>query len=143
MTPLNFYAVQESTFFRSGQPASKEEWAWVRDQGIREVISLNGSADSMAAKIGLHVTQIIITDEEAHSGLRDMTVLDRIDAAIDALQVPGLVHCTEGKDRTGLAVARFRVRKNGWTKQQALDEWIEMGSHNYKGLTTAWSLWVP
>ena len=32
------------------------------------------------------------------------------------------VHCAHGKDRTGLAVAMFRCKYEGWTFQDALDE---------------------
>lgn len=35
---------------------------------------------------------------------------------------PSYIHCFAGKDRTGLAVALFRVFHDGWTPQEALQE---------------------
>ena len=40
---------------------------------------------------------------------------------------PVYVHCEHGKDRTGLVLALYRVRYDGWTEAQAADEMAAMG----------------
>lgn len=142
---LNLHQV-DAKLWRSGQPLT-EDWRSLWEQGIRTVLKLNdpatGSYDHLQV---IDVFRIHITDEEAQTSLRDPSVLDRIDQSVDAyVQRSGalLVHCTEGKDRTGIAIARYRVRRCGWTKQAAWDEWVAMGSHGYRGLVDAWNAWEP
>jgi len=40
---------------------------------------------------------------------------------------PIYVHCEHGKDRTGLVLALYRVRYDGWTEAQAAEEMAAMG----------------
>jgi protein tyrosine/serine phosphatase len=132
-----------STLWRSGQPLAAD-WANLRTLGITRTLKLNSASLPDDNDAGVYVERIEITDDEAQSILRDVGVLDRIDRAIDAYASDGLlVHCTEGVDRTGIAIARFRVRRCGWSKQAAYDEWVAMGSHNYRGLVAAWNAWEP
>jgi Tyrosine phosphatase family len=93
--------------------------------------------------VGIELHALPIPDWEAQSKLTDPSVLEHIDAAIDGCDGVVLVHCTGGVDRTGIAVARYRVRRDHWTKGAALEEWIAYGSHNYRGLVDAWNGWTP
>jgi hypothetical protein len=129
-------------FWRGGRVGSSNDWEQLYIDGCRRVLVLNGDSDAYARALGLEVIQCPITDDEAQSALRDPTVLDRIDAIIDARR-PLFVHCTEGMDRTGIAVARYRVRQCGWTKADAFAEWVKFGSHGYKGLVDNWNAWTP
>lgn len=47
-----------------------------------------------------------------------------------------LVHCTEGRDRTGLLIALWRVRR-GSTPAAAFGEWVAYGSHRFAALEDA------
>ncbi len=40
---------------------------------------------------------------------------------------PIYVHCEHGKDRTGLVIALYRMRADGWSQEQAAAEMKEMG----------------
>jgi protein tyrosine/serine phosphatase len=40
---------------------------------------------------------------------------------------PVFVHCEKGKDRTGLTIALYRMRSDGWTAERAAAEMAEMG----------------
>lgn len=136
------------TLFRSGQPSNEQEWRWAFGRGVRHVLKLNETwvqqGDREARKLGMVVTALTINDEHAQSTLLDPIILDQIDAVIDEAGGGGLlVHCMEGKDRTGIALARWRVRRCGWSKTQAWDEWVACGSHGYAGLVKAWEGWTP
>ena len=47
---------------------------------------------------------------------------------------PTLVHCAAGTNRTGLAIGMYRIRHDGWTVEQVIDEMLrfdfENGTHH-------------
>jgi len=47
-----------------------------------------------------------------------------------------LVHCRHGSDRTGTVVAGYRIAVDGWSKEMAIDEFIN-GGFGYH------SFWFP
>ncbi|MBX9692191.1 MAG: dual specificity protein phosphatase family protein [Cyanobacteria bacterium] len=40
------------------------------------------------------------------------------------------VHCAHGRDRTGAAIATWRMRHQGWTAQRAANEMLNYGYNN-------------
>lgn len=50
-------------------------------------------------------------------------------AYIEAAPKPVYVHCQHGEDRTGLLVAAYRIKKQGWAPQQAYQEALRYGYH--------------
>ncbi len=52
-------------------------------------------------------------------------ILDLLDAADEAH--PIYVHCEHGKDRTGLVLALYRVRHDGWSPARAAAEMADLG----------------
>jgi protein tyrosine/serine phosphatase len=67
-------------------------------------------------------------------------MLDTIVQTIVVLPKPVLLHCEHGEDRTGLAVAAYRVVVSGWTKDEAMDEALKFGYRNWLnyGLNKTW-----
>jgi Tyrosine phosphatase family len=142
MNPINFFKVNDN-IWRSGQPLSSD-WADLYAQGIRRVLKLNEmsmGADSECIPIGMTLNVITIDDHVAQTKI-DPSILIPIDALLTE-KGPWLVHCTEGKDRTGIAIARYRVLHEGWSKDKAYGEWVQYGSHFYRGLEDAWKAWDP
>jgi protein-tyrosine phosphatase len=43
--------------------------------------------------------------------------------------IPTLIHCYSGVDRTGFICAKYRMEKEGWTDSRAEAEWINLGRH--------------
>jgi hypothetical protein len=140
--------------WRSGQPTTDEQWAYLAQVlNIRTVVKLNfdgEGSDEGAVRNGLRVEHLSIQPEG------DIDVWDELvgtfkkpDPALvgEAVGVmstarPGagvLVHCTHGQDRTGLAVAAYRVIVDGWSKERAWDEAIQLGFHpELTGLDAFW-----
>jgi len=141
---FNFAKVNDQ-IFRSGQPIGEAQWRWAMEQGIKCVLKLNDSYygdDSEAERVGLVVVQRVLSDHESQTVLSNPAVLDEIDSILTR-DGPWLVHCVEGKDRSGIVIARYRVLHEGWTKEKALEEWKAYGSHGYRGLVNVWNAWNP
>ena len=47
----------------------------------------------------------------------------------DPQNQPVFVHCHEGKDRTGVVIAAYRVRVDGWSRERAYEEMKKYGFH--------------
>lgn len=50
---------------------------------------------------------------------------------------PVYLHCQRGIDRTGLIVALYRVRHQGWTSEAAYQEWLAVGRTRVARMVTA------
>jgi len=46
----------------------------------------------------------------------------------DPANAPVFVHCQHGSDRTGVAVAAYRIVVQGWTKEEAIAEMTKGGT---------------
>jgi uncharacterized protein (TIGR01244 family) len=119
----NFHKVNDG-LYRGGQP-SREGFNSLAKLGIRTVIDLRipGSQSiheqQVVESLGMRYVHIPL-----HGG--DLPVPADIDRAfsilLDSAQGPVFVHCREGKDRTGMIVACYRISHDGWTTARALAE---------------------
>ncbi|KAF0119197.1 MAG: Protein tyrosine/serine phosphatase, partial [bacterium] len=58
--------------------------------------------------------------------------IDRVLALIrDQNNWPIYIHCEHGVNRTGLIIATYRVKVEGWTPQQAYNEMVRLGFRRY------------
>jgi hypothetical protein len=137
----NLFAVEQD-ILRGGQP-TVDGWTYLKGQGITDVIKLNTEeegSDSPAEAMGMTVhdfpipwwRQLVLRPKQS-----DLL-------AIVALIKPHtFVHCLRGEDRTGLAVACFRLRQ-GWTKEDAYLEMVAHGFHSsLQGLQGRWNTENP
>ena len=140
ITGVTNFLVVSPTLFRSGQPAGPQGWRWLADAGVKSVVKLNTeeeSSDKVALDLGLTVVYKPIP---LHDQLIFRPDFQLMKDAIEAMCVPGtLVHCEHGQDRTGLAVACYRVWKQGWSKSDAKAEMLQHGFHDtLLGLDLFW-----
>lgn len=63
-------------------------------------------------------------------------VVDALVFMHDPAHQPVFVHCAHGDDRTGLIVALYRVRYEGWTPRAAHDEMVAKGHNGIAGVWT-------
>lgn len=93
--------------------------------GIRKVVSLD---DLIANKIypyvndlGMEHVVIPLTGCEDSNTKNISYLLKNINNIMDN-EIPTYIHCRHGSDRTGLAVALFRVLNDAWDPASAIDE---------------------
>lgn len=127
--------------WRGPQP-TPEQWRTLAEAGVTLVIKLNTDeegSDALAESMGMKVLCLPITILEQIVPNRFVGV--SIQAAVAAMIAHGtgvLTHCSHGQDRTGLAVACYRLRIN-WRKPDAEQEMLDNGFH--KMLLGLWEFW--
>ena len=130
---LHFACVEPGVLYRSGQPSGSQLAAMAREQHIRTVINLRQAAtierdkrgveEMEFAKLhGLRYVNIPYTDSKARSQIPEFLAL-----VADPANRPVLVHCAEGIERSGVMVAAFRMKTQGWSLAQALAEMRQFG----------------
>lgn len=115
--------------FRGAQPAP-EGYTTLKKMGIRTVLNLrtSGSEKKQVEAAGMRSVEISIKMSV------DVTreKIDRIVAIMaDPANQPVFVHCKLGKDRTGIVVAAYRMKVEGWPLNLAESE---MESFGFNGI---------
>lgn len=132
---LNLSCVEEGTLYRSGQPSARQLATIVRRRHIHTTVNLRG-ADAFgkdkravdevefAKSHGLRYVNIPYSDSSAQAQIAEFLTL-----VADPANRPVLVHCARGIERTGVMIAAFRMKMQGWSLAQAL---AEMEQHGYR-----------
>ena len=131
--------------YRSGQPRGDAEWDYLKKMGIKTVVKLNEfSSDvneseerSLAEKYNINLIRIYMAPEDfphnwnpwAHPD--EKALMQAVETLENRHNLPALVHCSHGKDRTGLVVAVYSVRNKKYCKDAALDEMEYYGTSSF------------
>jgi uncharacterized protein (TIGR01244 family) len=119
----NFHQVNEN-LYRGAQP-QRGGPKKLSELGIKTVINLRGESEDTRKEqaeveaAGMRYFNIPM------SGLGRPTdqQVERALAVIDTRENwPVFVHCQRGADRTGVIIAVYRILRNQWTAEQAIDE---------------------
>jgi len=118
----NFHQVNEH-LFRGAQPSplGLQELGAI---GIKRVIDLREHGPSTTfeqeqlKKLGIHYINIPFGEFSAPTDAQIQEVLKLLSTE----DVPTFIHCRRGKDRTGTAIACYRVQHDGWENERALRE---------------------
>jgi tyrosine-protein phosphatase SIW14 len=130
----NFHKVN-GHIYRGGQP-SAEGWTQLAKLGVTTVLDLRRDGEdehSIAAekqaveKAGMRYVSV---PTQGFSTPRDEDIAAILDL-FDSKQVT-FIHCKEGRDRTGTAVACYRIAREGWDSRKALKEAEKHGIHWYE-----------
>jgi protein tyrosine/serine phosphatase len=118
--PTRFQQVAPA-LYRGGQPTAAH-LAALHALGVRTIVDLRNTPAAVAAeraeadRLGLRFLSFPFSG----LGAPDPTQLRAIVAAlVDAANGPVYVHCQQGRDRTSLVVALYRVWHDGWSPELA------------------------
>jgi len=120
-----------SDLYRGGAPTIEDTILLNRKFGIKKIVSLDGFAGKhidRACKL-LGMKHIILPIDIA----KKSTLIKFLHHDLHKLlqdDGPVFVHCSAGKDRTGLAVALYHCMYDGWTCKQAYDDAVKLGFGN-------------
>lgn len=128
VSPKRFGVVEAGRIYRSGELTPASTRLVVEKHGIRTIIDLGahepGTRDERLAQRtadALNVVRISLDLEGDATGNPNNYVV-ALRVLRDPNRWPVLIHCAAGAQRTGCAVALFRMIDEGWTFDQAIAE---------------------
>lgn len=132
----NFYEINEN-IFRSRQPSTKG-MKELEEMGFKSVINLRHikKDDEKASNTKLQLFHISI-----NTWTLSQKELKKAVQQIKDAPKPTLVHCLHGSDRTGAAIAAYRVLELGWNKEDAIKE-LKYGGYGYHQFYFPHILWL-
>ena len=139
----NFQVVDSAGVYRSGQPAGEADWKYLEDLGVTTIIKLNEYSTDvdeseelrMAKAHNINVVRIYMQPEDWPHNWNPWVRPDskKLMQAVKALESRGnnkiLVHCSHGKDRTGLVVAIYSIRDKNLCKTAAYKQMQAYGAN--------------
>ena len=122
----NLHKVSDK-LYRSAQPTAEGMTNLVA-LGIKTVVNLrdNHSDSDEIGDLPLKARRIEIFT----ANMKDKYVDEFLSIVDDTNAVPVLVHCQHGADRTGTMCAMYRILRQGWTADAAIDE-MKNGGYGY------------
>ncbi|MBI3343774.1 MAG: dual specificity protein phosphatase family protein [Gammaproteobacteria bacterium] len=131
----NFHQVNRN-LFRGGRPRA-EGVQQLAQMGVRTIVNLERGLfekepsevkkeREWAQRAGMKFIHVPLHPFIAPSRQQIEQVLALI---TDPANQPVFVHCDRGSDRTGVVIAAYRIRVEGWSVQRAYEEMMRYG-HN-------------
>jgi protein tyrosine/serine phosphatase len=127
-TLINLYKISQD-IYRSDQP-EKNDMLLLEKMGIKTIVNLrNGTNDNHEAK-GTSLNLIHIPMHARAISYEKMLVCFK---QIEKAEKPLLIHCHHGSDRTGCVIAIYRMMYCGWTREEAMSEFLreDFGYHKF------------
>ena len=121
--PKNFHKVNEN-LYRSGQPDEDEFFSLYTFNGIRSVLNLRGISDKdeINAVNRKWKNAVMLYEIPLDTGNISEDALYKILSVIRDAPKPLLIHCWHGSNRTGCAVAAYRIAFENWSVEDAISE---------------------
>ena len=131
--PVRLSQVGTAKLWRSGQPNTLQQWSYLRSIGITDVVKLNTErGDGLGEELGIVVHRYPITIVQQTVGPAKPQ-LDAALAEVITLLNQGrgvLVHCEEGRNRTGALIYAYRIKACKWTRAEAKAEYDRFGGQS-------------
>jgi protein-tyrosine phosphatase len=117
----NFGVIWPHELTRSGLPRDLSGWAWLRQQqGVRSIVTFRNKSDVDYRSAGFdNVMRLPLSGKIMPSEQQAVAFLKFVQ---DPRNQPVHIHCTAGRDRTGMMAALVRYSIDGWTLDKALNE---------------------
>lgn len=124
----NFSKITDK-LWRGGQPDPDDPQVFRRlaAAGVKTVINLRHDHDDYPQLAGTGLRYVWIPMRAWHPEREDIVLfLAAVQRAMaDADAWPVYVHCAQGRDRTGYAVASYRIVEQGWDAETAIQEMFD------------------
>jgi protein tyrosine phosphatase (PTP) superfamily phosphohydrolase (DUF442 family) len=118
--------------FRGGDVLSAKGSKALRQLGVKTIIAV--SADDRQRKLAKEYGFDLVEIRFCKNSLTKAR-LDSFLWTVDHRRGPFYVHCFSGTVRAGILLAHYRVHREGWTTEKALDEYRRLGANYWDSLT--------
>jgi protein tyrosine/serine phosphatase len=109
-----------------GAAVGKDGYATLKALGVKTVIDLRTTENERKQVEAAGMTAIAIPIEMSRDGLKEK--VDRVVALMaSTANQPVYVHCRHGQDRTGIVIAAYRMKQQGWSQVAAETEMQAFG----------------
>ncbi len=116
----NYGVVWEKKLTRSGLPVDDTGWHWLRGEGVKSIVTFRDKDDVDYGKFGFaSVLRIPMDGRHLPSEEQAEGFLKFIQQSSNQ---PVHIHCSAGKDRTGMMSALVRYAIDGWPMDKAMEE---------------------
>lgn len=114
--------------YRGANPLP-EGYETLSRMGVRTVVNLRSQNDEQeaASARGMHSVGLPMS---AYGPVDAETVRRAVALMADPANRPVSVHCLQGRDRTGVVVAVYRMEIDGWSPKEAEEEMRAYGFHD-------------
>ena len=132
--PKNFHKVNDN-IFRSGQPDDDEFESLCTFNGIRSVLNLRKNSsdkDDIESVNARQVKKIQLYEIPLDTGKIYEADLYKIVSVLRDAPKPLLIHCWQGSNRTGCAVAAYRIVFENWSVEDAVSELMKPEYGHFK-----------
>jgi protein tyrosine/serine phosphatase len=127
--PAGNFSQVTTGVYRGGRP-DEAGIGVLAQMGVKTIMDLENDDAAIAAEKGWAEAAGIRFISHPMNGLatpNDAQVNDTLATINDPANQPVFVHCMQGKDRTGLIIALYRVIDEGWAPKDAHDEMMALG----------------
>jgi tyrosine-protein phosphatase SIW14 len=127
--PAGNFSQVSPALYRGGRPDAPGIQSLVRLK-VKTIVDLEDDDEAIASEKTWAAAAGIKFVSKPMNGLErpsDGEVNDILANINDAANQPVFVHCMQGRDRTGLIVALYRVFSENWTPKEAHDEMMALG----------------
>ena len=125
---LRFACVEEGVLYRSAQPNRRQLGRIVDAGRIRTIVNLRqprslakdpraDAEKALAAERGIDFVNIPYAHDKSQAQIAEFLAI-----VADPARRPVLVHCSAGKERSGVLVAAYRMKVQGWSPERAMEE---------------------
>ena len=136
--PQNFHRVSKD-IYRSNQPDDDQFESLYTFNGIRSVLNLrenNSDKDAINAVNKKYKKALTLYEIPLNTGKITEQDLYKILTVIRDAPKPLLIHCWHGSDRTGCAVAAYRIVFENWSVEDAVAELMKPEYGHHKNIYT-------
>lgn len=124
--PKRFVVVEDGVLYRSAQPTARQIANLKENYGIRTLLIVReGDSERVAEEIAYaraHDLNVVHIPVKSREPIPDEQVSEFFRCVDEPANRPVLMHCSAGRHRTGYLCALYRLERQGWTLDRAVDE---------------------